>query len=60
MREIERERDCLHKYTRAHHVAKFLNDGTRACHDAQLEQHERERIEHAAPLLGDVNQPRTT
>lgn len=56
MGEIERERDCLHKYIRAHHVAKALGDDQRARYYAKLEQNERERIEHALPFLRNKNQ----
>lgn len=45
LREIERERDCLQKFFRAHHVARTLGDEERAEKFALLEAVERERIE---------------
>jgi len=55
IQEIERERDCLHKYTRAHHVAKALGDDQRASYYAQLEHAERDRIEQGLPFLQGRN-----
>jgi len=44
IREIEAERDCLHKFYRAHHVARALGDQKKANHYSDLEAAERERI----------------